>query len=101
MFLVPFTTLKGNMTSKIADLSVSIRDQDGYIYTAQNAVGTTEDDGVTVVIPLGYMPNLVDAQMSDLVFSVIPPPVSKTPTAVVSRTDDYESGTSTLVFSYD
>lgn len=89
------------MTTKIADLSVSIRDESGFVYTAQNAVGTTEDDGVTVVIPLGYMPNLMEAQMSDMVFSVIPPPVSKTPTRVVSRTDDYENNTSTIVFSFE
>ena len=67
----------------------------------QMAYGTTEDDGITVVIPLGYVPDLVTSAMSDVVMNVTRPPVPKAPTRVVSRTDDFEAGTSTIVFGYD
>lgn len=87
--------------SKTVDLSLTLRDETGFAYSAQNAVGTTNDEGTTVVIPLGYMPNLVDAPLTDLAANVLQPAVPLTPTRVVSRTDDFEAGTSTIVFAFD
>lgn len=84
------------------DLVVTLRDPNDptAVIGNQMAYGTTEDDGVTVVIPLGYVPDIVTSAMSDVVMNVTHPPVPKTPTGVVSRTDDYENGISTIVFSY-
>lgn len=89
------------MTAKTVDLSLTLRDETGFAYSAQNAVGTTEDDGATVVIPLGYLPNIVDAPLVDLAANVLQPAAPLTPTRVVSRTDDFEAGTSTIVFGFD
>lgn len=88
------------MTTKTVDMSLTLRDETGFPYSAQNAVGTTEDDGVTVVIPLGYLPNIAETPLTELSTNLLAPPVAIAPTSLVSRTDDFEAGTSTLVFSY-
>jgi hypothetical protein len=71
------------------------------IIANQNAVGTTDDDGVTVTIPLGYLSDISNVAMTDFTGNLLPPPIPFQPTGVVSRTDDYENNTSTIVFSYD
>ena len=90
------------MTTKAVDLSVLVRDPNDptFVMSSQNAQGMTEDDGVTVVIPLGYMNDLRTDTLPDLTINLIPPPVYLAPTVLVSRTDDYEAGTSTLVCGY-
>lgn len=87
--------------TKTADLSILIRDPEGNIIGNQNAIGITDDDGVTVVIPLGYLMDIQNVPLSDLTFNVIAPAVPKTPTAVVSRVDDVENNISTVVFGYE
>lgn len=87
--------------TKTADLSILIRDPEGNVMGNQNAIGTTDDDGVTVVIPLGYLNDIQNVPLSDLTFNVIAPAVPKAPTAVVSRVDDVENNVSTIVFSYE
>ena len=87
--------------TKTADLSILIRDPEGNVMGNQNAIGTTDDDGVTVVVPLGYLTDIQNVPLSDLTFNVIPPAVPKTPTTVISRVDDVENNISTIVFSYE
>ena len=87
--------------TKTADLSILIRDPEGNIVGNQNAIGTTDDEGVTVAIPLGYLNDIQNVPLSDLTFNVIAPAVPKTPTAVVSRVDDVENNISTIVFGYE
>lgn len=88
------------MTTKSIDLSLTLRDETGFPYSTQNAVGSTDDDGITVVIPLGYLPNIETAPLTDLTANLLPLPVPVTPVSIVSRTNDYDNNTSTIVFSY-
>lgn len=87
--------------TKYVDLSILVRDPNdpSFVMGNQNASGTTEDDGVTVVIPLGYLSELSNSTLQDLTMNVIQPVVPVVPSSLVSRTDDYETGMSTLVFS--
>lgn len=88
------------MTTKTADISITIRDAEGNPISNQNATGTTDDEGVTVTINLGYLADIQSVPPADIVFNLIPPPVPLAPSGVVSRTDDVENNTSTITFSF-
>ena len=88
------------MTTKTADISITIRDTEGNPISNQNAIGATNDDGVTVTINLGYLADILTVPPADIVFNLIPPPVPLAPASVVSRTDDVENNTSTITFSF-
>lgn len=89
------------MATKTVDLLLEVRDEEGVVNVTHPAIGTTEDEGVTVVIPLGYIPPLPGAPVSDLRMTLLPLPEPVFPTALISRVDDFEAGTSTLTFSFD
>jgi hypothetical protein len=61
--------------------------------------GTTVDDGVTCVIPNGYLPMIESADPQDITVNVYPAPIEKKPLALVSRVNDEEANTSTLTFT--
>jgi hypothetical protein len=87
------------MPTQNCDVAVILRDSEGVQVGSENALGTTEDNGVTVVVPLGYLPSLLTAPLADITRTVIPPPVYLPAPAGVSRLDDVEANTSTLSFS--
>lgn len=89
------------MTTKTVDLSLDARDAEGNVYFTHPAIGTTENEGVTVVIPIGYLPPIEVTPLSDLRMTLIPPPEPKHPVSLVSRVDDAEAGTSTLTFAFE
>ncbi len=89
------------MTTKTVDLSLDVRDEEGNVYFTHPAIGTTEDDGVTVVIPIGYLPPIEEAPLSDLRMNLIPLAEPKFPVSLVSRVNDVEAGTSTLTFAFE
>jgi hypothetical protein len=87
------------MTTKTVAIQVLIRDPEtSEVISCDNATGTTEDDGVTVVIGNGYAPNILSVPPVDILRTLIPPPVDLAAPASVSRVDDAEANTSTLTF---
>ena len=88
------------MATKNVDLNVLIRDTEGNIISTQNALGTTEDEGVTVIVPVGYVSDIGSVPIADVTLTLIPQPEVKPPSAVVGRTDDFETGNSTITFSF-
>lgn len=88
------------MVMKNVDINVLRRDPEGNITSTENAIGTTEDDGVTVIVPLGYVSHIGDVPIADVSLTLIPQPEVKPPSAVVSRMDDFETGNSTITFSF-
>lgn len=89
------------MPTKGVNLEVDQRAEDGQINATHSAYGTTEDDGVTVVIPNGYVPIIETAPITDVRMSLVLPVEPKAPTAVVSRVNDVEANTSTITFAFD
>ncbi len=69
------------------------------ILNVETALGTTEDEGVTVVIGNGYVPSIGSAAPADIKVTVHQPPVFNQPAALVSRVDDAVENTSTLTFN--
>jgi hypothetical protein len=87
------------MPTEIVAVDAYIRDGEGTVVTVQSAQGTTEDGGVTVVVPNGYLPNIDSVPAADIRVIVSPPPVEHQPAAFVSRVDDAEANTSTITFN--
>lgn len=86
------------MSQKTVSIQVAIRDGNGEIISNDSVQGYTEDEGVTVVIPIGYLPNAGSAPIEDWEILVHTPPTDFNPQSLVSRTDDAQAETSTLVF---
>lgn len=87
------------MSIQNCDVTVILRDSEGVQVGSESAIGTTDDDGATVVINYGYVPNILDAAPSDITRTLLPPPVPLAPPSGVSRTDDAGANTSTLSFT--
>lgn len=90
------------MTTKIVTVTVNMRennDPQGSIVSSTQVDGTTEDEGTTVVVPIGYLPDVPNAFPADITVSVHEPPTEHTSATFGSRTDDTNAGTSTIVFS--
>ena len=64
------------------------------------ALGVTEDEGLTVVIPNGYVPLIETTPAEDIKVTLIPPQTIITPATLVSRVNDAEANTSTLTFTF-
>lgn len=77
-----------------------IRDGEGQIITVETAPGTTEDDGATVIIPNGYVPNLLTTPAVDVRVTLHLDPIFKQPAELVTRVNDAEANTSTLTFTF-
>jgi hypothetical protein len=95
------------MTTRAASIDVILRDDEfgttgGTPFGAlgiEMAQGTTEDDGVTVVVGNGYLPSIGFAAPADIKVTVHQPPVEIQPAALVNRVDDAIENTSTLTFN--
>lgn len=88
------------MPTMTVDLLLEVRDAEGVVNATHPAIGFTDDGGETVVIPIGYIPPLEESPISDLRMTLIPQAFPVFPTALVSRVNDVEAGTSTLTFSF-
>lgn len=88
------------MTLKNLAIQVLIRDPDTQeVISAETVQGTTEDEGATVVIPIGYVPNILTVPPADILRTLIPIPTELPLPSGISRTDDVVSETSTLTFT--
>lgn len=88
------------MTLKTASIAVLIRDPEGNIIGQENAYGPTDDEGLTVVVPIGYLSNIQNAAEGDITVTIIPPPVINPPAVYEGRVDDVEAELSTITLSY-
>ena len=70
------------------------------IVGTNQALGITEDDGLTCVIPNGYVPNIETTPAEDIRVTLIPPQTLITPATLTSRVNDVEANTSTLTFTF-
>ncbi len=87
------------MATKGVNIFMLQRDENGDVSGSTSTYGTTEDEGATVLIGLGYVPGIENAPVTDIELTLLPLPVQLPTPASVSRTDDVEANTSTLVFS--
>jgi len=86
---------------KQVHIQEAIRDPDTNDITHFNqALGVTDDDGITCVIPNGYVPLIETTAAEDITVTLIPPQTQITPATLVSRVNDAEANTSTLVFTF-
>lgn len=84
---------------KVCAVEAFVRNADNEIVTVDNVQGTTADDGVTVVIPIGFLPNISRCAPADIKVTVFPKPAETQPAALVSRVDDPIAAISTLKFN--
>jgi hypothetical protein len=87
------------MPTKLVTLQVLTRDENNEILNNESAQGTTEDEGTTVVIDAGYVPNILTALPSDILRTVHQPSVDKPAPTGVDRTEDIENSKSILAFT--
>lgn len=87
------------MPTETVAVDAYIRDESNEIVTVQSAMGTTQDGGITVVVPNGTLPNIDSVPAADIRVIVSPPPVEYQPAAFVARVNDAEANTSTLTFN--
>lgn len=80
-------------------IQVLLRDAENNIVGGECSSGYTEDDGVTCVVPLGYLPNIQNAAPSDIILTVQPPATITNPVSYVSSANDEEGGTRTVVLN--
>lgn len=84
---------------KVVFVQVLIRDPENNIIGSECANGTTEDDGATITVPLGYLPNMANAAPNDIILTVQPPPTTTSPVAMTGRVDDTENAISTITLN--
>lgn len=95
------------MTTKHVTVEVYVRDDEHGttggtpfgILNVESAQGETNDEGVTVVIGNGYLPNIANVEPADIKVTVHQLPVFNQPAELVSRVDDAEANISTLTFN--
>lgn len=78
---------------KPCDVQVLVR-IDGQVIGSDYAMGTIEDDGATVVVPIGYLPNIAAAVADDIVLHITEPLETYAPVEFVGRIDNAEAGLS-------
>lgn len=84
------------MATRRVSIEVPVRNSDGVVDYVENAMsGYTDDDGKTIVIPNGYVPNIGKAFPNEVRVILHTDPEEKTGT-FVSRVDDSEANTSTI-----
>jgi hypothetical protein len=87
------------MTTKNVTVGYCLRDpQTQEINTDFETTGTTEDEGITCTLPIGYLPAITEALPSDVRVRVHQPVVELSVAEVVSVTPDEIAGTQTMVF---
>jgi len=95
------------MATKPVTIEVYVRDDEHGttggtpfgILNVESAQGSTDDEGVTVVIGNGYLPNVAVVAPADIKVTVHQPSVFNQPAELVSRVDDAVENTSTLTFN--
>ncbi len=83
---------------KLLAVEIKIRDENNDVVGLESAYGPTTDEGQTVVVNNGYLTRLLTAPAEDIQRTLIPPPTILEGAVVVSRIDDAEANTSTIVF---
>lgn len=86
------------MERKTAVVQLVGRNADGNVISSDSINGYTDDDGVTVVIGQGYLPNLANAAKGDVTLTIVPPAVESKP-AVASVLADDGYGNQVVTFS--
>lgn len=89
------------MTTKAAFVQVVVRDPEGNVIATDAANGTTDDEGVTITVPIGYLPNVENAAPGDITVTVIPAATVINPAGYVSSSDDTENLTRTVIFNLE
>ncbi|MFO0293784.1 MAG: hypothetical protein ACK51F_10630 [Rhodospirillales bacterium] len=95
------------MPTRAASIDVLVRDDElgttggtpFGVLNVETAQGTTDDDGVTVIVGNGYLQSIGFAAPADIKVTVHQPPVEIQPAALVNRVDDAIENTSTLTFN--
>jgi hypothetical protein len=89
------------MTTRSASIFCISRDENGTILGNTEVSGNTEDEGVTVVLGIGYLPALTSPylQAGDVKVTVHQPAIEYPTAAVTSVTPDEENGLQTVVFN--
>lgn len=85
---------------KVADIFMITRAEDGTPNGSLSKDGTTEDDGVTVQLGIGYLPGLAEAAaLGDVTVTVLTTTQAQfVPTAAVA-VPDVEAGTQLVTFT--
>ena len=85
--------------SKEVSVRVLMRDQETGEVVGENVCsGWTDDEGATVTMGIGNLPQLATAQPGDIRLSVFQPSVIYDPVTMISLVEDTESGMQTLTF---
>ena len=81
-------------------VEVDIRDESGaIIYQDSVNTGFTDDDGRTIKIPLGYLPNIAKAQRGAVRVIFTESGGDIAGASFVDRADDFDAGESTISLS--
>jgi hypothetical protein len=83
---------------KQVDIFMTTRDENGEPNGSASMIGTTEDDGLTVQMPLGYLPGIQNAQPGDIVRRVLTVNTTESQPGAPTVTPDTENGVQTLTF---
>lgn len=76
--------------TKTVSINFYERDGEGNIIGNPNAVGSTDDEGLTIVVPLGYLPGIENAPPED-VFIVVNQPATEVAVGSLTVTTDEEN----------
>ncbi len=83
------------MPTKTVSINFYLRDANGDVVGNPNATGTTDDDGVTIIVPIGYLTGIENAPPEDI-FIVVNQPSVQVPVASISVTPDEVNGIQTI-----
>lgn len=93
------------MATRMVSVEVFLRDETGAIIGIDSCnAGTTEDDGLTIILPRGYLPNIGDAAPGDVRVIIHNPPTEignkpGTGATFIERTEFADSETQTISLS--
>lgn len=83
---------------KTVFINVNLRDETGEVVGSDSASGHTTDDGATITVPVGYLPNITDAAPEDIHITVQSPPTPIIVTGLLGDEIDNEVGVRILSF---
>lgn len=85
------------MVTKSVSVTTITRDENGNPISQTSCDGVTEDDGVTVTMGIGNLPEIGDVENGDIVVRVSTVNVSNV--SLVSAVEDHDAGTVTFTFA--